>query len=79
MPHADEPVHKRARCDESLGTLVPNVNDLARLLLVELPKHTEVANVEHIFINISQGDGEYLSITPWNCSRPLSDFIRLNH
>mmetsp|Transcript_27619 Transcript_27619/g.41283 ORF Transcript_27619/g.41283 Transcript_27619/m.41283 type:complete len:143 (+) Transcript_27619:17-445(+) len=77
--HKGEPAHKRARCDECLGTLVPNVDGLARLLLAEMPKHTEASTVEHIFINIRQGDGEYSPITPWNCSRPLSDFIRLNH
>mmetsp|Transcript_83104 Transcript_83104/g.173967 ORF Transcript_83104/g.173967 Transcript_83104/m.173967 type:complete len:557 (+) Transcript_83104:95-1765(+) len=62
------------RCGQSRPG--PVVNDLAKKLVKELPKHTEIAGAKRIFINIIvDHDGGAVAITPWDWDKPLTTYL----
>jgi len=53
-----------------------NVNDLAKVLVKELPKHVQVADAaDYVFLTFTKSDGEFVPVTVWDWDRPLSDFL----
>mmetsp|Transcript_2793 Transcript_2793/g.6745 ORF Transcript_2793/g.6745 Transcript_2793/m.6745 type:complete len:443 (-) Transcript_2793:334-1662(-) len=54
----------------------PLLNDLAKMLVEELPRCTEVVGVKHIFLAFQMsGNADSKVVTPWEWRRPLVDFL----
>mmetsp|Transcript_16058 Transcript_16058/g.34714 ORF Transcript_16058/g.34714 Transcript_16058/m.34714 type:complete len:451 (+) Transcript_16058:100-1452(+) len=63
-------------CVAEVGRPTPTLNDLAKKVIEELPKHTE-APVKRVFISFSKSGGGAKPVvaTPWQWQSPLSDFL----
>mmetsp|Transcript_68163 Transcript_68163/g.142426 ORF Transcript_68163/g.142426 Transcript_68163/m.142426 type:complete len:372 (-) Transcript_68163:206-1321(-) len=66
------------RCTDENGTTWPGptLTYLARRLVEELPKHSEVKNVQRVFINfIVSDDSDAIAVSAWDWDRQLSDYL----
>jgi len=63
-----------ASAEDGPEIYTPTLNDLAKRVLVELPKHTEVPPTSQVGI-IFNKDEEAIPVSAWDSARPLTDFL----
>jgi len=55
----------------------PRINDLALIILEDLPQYAEMHDAARVFISImTDDDGTAKVVTPWEWDRPLREFVR---
>mmetsp|Transcript_97973 Transcript_97973/g.204369 ORF Transcript_97973/g.204369 Transcript_97973/m.204369 type:complete len:394 (-) Transcript_97973:230-1411(-) len=57
-----------------LDIFCPTLRDLAKELIEELPKQTQIVKPKRVFLVFTNDEGESFTVTPWDWDRPLTDF-----
>jgi len=67
---------QKGRKDDRERSPFLTLNELAAKIVADLPNHTEITNVERVFINfILTDDGDCVAVTPWDVDNALEEYL----